>query len=91
MSRKLSECRSCTLPIRFVQMSSGKAMPINPAENPTGNVCAKVVGGRLVGFVISREHPAKPGWKRFTAHYATCTERDHPTPKPDPEPDPGLF
>jgi hypothetical protein len=87
----LAECRRCTQPIRFVQLDSGKAMPINPAPNPAGNVCARSFGGRLVGFVISREHPAKPGWQRFTAHYATCESRPKSEPKPAPEPDPALF
>jgi hypothetical protein len=91
---RLCECRSCGDPIRFVQLPSGKAMPVNPLQNPAGNVAAIFRGGKLHGHVISKEHPAPLDWRRYTAHYATCEAKPakpEKAPTPALEPDPALF
>lgn len=98
---RLSECRECHDPIRFVKLDTSKAMPVNPKPGYTGSVCARLVmaigsatgGKELRGFVISRERPADPSWPyRFVPHYATCSERKpEPSTKPAPAPDPALF
>lgn len=86
-----AECRDCHDPIRFVKLDSGKALPVNPAPNPAGNVAAHLFGSRLIGFVISRDRRPGPGDTfRFTAHAATCEAIDRKT-KPKPAPDPALF
>lgn len=85
----LAECRSCHEPIRFVRLDSGKALPVNPGNNPQGNVAAHIAGGRLTGFVISRDkQPGPLDPFRFLAHHATCSERPRPAKR---EPDPALF
>lgn len=86
-----ADCNACHDPIRFVKLDTGKALPVNPAPNPAGNVAAKLRGGRLVGFVISRDRrPGPLDSFRFTAHHATCEARK-PKAKATPEPDAALF
>lgn len=69
----LHECRDCHVPIRFVRLDTGNAMPVNPLPNRDGNVAARIAGGRLVGFVISRDHrPGPLDSLRFMPHHATC-------------------
>lgn len=89
----LTECRDCHEPIRFVRMQdTGKALPVNPIPNPDGPVAAHIAGGRLVGFVISRDRLAGPfDPHRFTPHYATCDARKSNKPNPPTAPDPALF
>lgn len=87
-----SECRDCQDPIRFVKLDSGKALPVNPAPNPEGNVAAHLFGGRLIGFVISKDkRPGVGDPLRFTAHHATCSAIARKKAKPKPAPDPALF
>lgn len=57
---------------------TGRALPVNPAPHTDGggNVAARLRGGSLTGFVISKERlPGVGEAYRFTAHYATCTEQ----------------
>jgi hypothetical protein len=79
---RLSECRDCTLPIRFVQMEdTGRPLPVNPKPDPGmtghGTICARVTGGRLTGYVISKDRLPGPLYPyRFRPHFATCDQRD---------------
>lgn len=87
---RLAECQECAEPIRFVRLPTGRLMPVNPRENPDGNVAAALSGDNLAGFVISADH--KPGPLtpyRFMTHYATCSERK--PSNPPTEPPPALF
>lgn len=86
----LAECRDCHDPIRFVRLNTGSLIPVNPRENPAGNVAASITGMGLVGFVISKDHRPGPLTPyRFMPHAATCSER---TPSNPPTPaDPALF
>lgn len=88
----LAECRDCGLPIRFVLITTtDRPMPVDPRENTAGNVAAQLVGTRLSGFVISRDHQPGPMTPyRFMPHHATCPERQKPRTPPT-EPDPALF
>lgn len=66
-------------PIQFVTMlDTGRAMPVNAAPDPAGNVAASRVAGRLLGHVITQLRPAREGEQRFTAHFAVCNP-DAPT------------
>ncbi len=92
---KLAECRDCAEPIRFVQMPSGRNMPVNPApihESRYGLVAAGLRRFTLSGYVISGDRregdPRYP--YRFTPHYVTCAAKQKHTP-PTPAPDAPLF
>lgn len=88
---RLSECRACHDPIRFVKLATGKALPVNPQPDPRGNVAAHLAGGQLVGFVISRDRlPGARDPFRFVPHYATCEDAKKPA-KPPPEPEAQLW
>lgn len=89
----LAECRGCHLPIRFVRLDTGKALPVNPRPNDAGNVAARIQGGRLTGFVISRDHrPGPLDPFRFMPHHATCEALAKKKPSTPPtEPEPALF
>lgn len=89
----LAECNACGSPIRFVRMTAtGKALPVNPLTNTKGNVAARIVGGVLVGFVISRDHrPGPLDPLRFLAHQASCEARTTPSTTPTPAADEPLF
>lgn len=87
-----AECRGCQEPIRFVRLDTGKLIPVNPAPNPAGNVAARLSGGRLYGFVISRDKQPGLGHSlRFTPHYATCEAAGRKPTKQKPAADPALF
>jgi hypothetical protein len=90
----MTECHLCHDPIRFVRMeATGRALPVNPAPHTDGggNVAARLAGGGLHGFVISKDRlPGVSEPYRFTAHYATC-EKQRPTRPEPPEPPPALF
>lgn len=85
---RLSECRDCHDPIRFVRMPSGKSMPVNPSPNPTsGTVAARLMGGVLVGFVITTDRrPGPLDSLRFVPHASTCEERTRTTSSTTPTP-----
>lgn len=71
---RIGECRDCHLPIRFIRITTtDRAMPINAMPDPNGNVAGRIQAGRLVGFVISRDHrPGPLDAFRFMPHAATC-------------------
>ena len=85
----LAECRDCGLPIVFVKLDTGKAIPVNPyPDTERGNVAARLLGRNLHGYVISRDHPADPLHLRMIPHAATCEVSKRTTKPPDP---PALF
>lgn len=92
---RITECRDCQQPIRFVSMESGRNMPVNPAPRGAfpriGHVAARLNGHRLEGFVVTRERQPGPAHRHyFTPHYSTCAKGKKPT-TPTTEPDPALF
>lgn len=91
----MSECRDCGAPIRFVQLDTGRAIPVDPRERTAGNVAASLSGTRLVGFVISKDHRPGPLTPyRFMPHHATCPElaqRRKASTQPTTPDDPALF
>lgn len=92
--RRLAECRACTLPIRFVTLTSGKKMPVNPKPNDRGNVATRLIAGELHGRVVGpRSKPADHREVLYMAHFATCDGRPkkQPTKAPAVEPEPSLF
>jgi len=90
-SVRMTECRDCAAPIRFVRLDTGSLLPVDPLPHDTGNVAARLCGNRLVGFVISKDHhPGPLDSFRLVPHHATCEARKKPT-TPKPPPDPALF
>lgn len=89
---KLSECRDCGDPIRFVKMrATGRALPVDPGPLKEGTVFARLEGGRLVGAVTSQDHrPGPLDPYRFRPHHASCEARTAKS-KPPTEPHPALF
>lgn len=85
---RLTECKDCHLPIRFVRLDNGGVMPVNPRPDNHGNVAAWRVGHELHGHVVSRSNPIRPRMDLWMPHAATCVERQ---PAPKPEPPPTLF
>ena len=81
---RLSECRGCAAPIIFARLDTGKAIPLNPIPHPGGNVAARMHMGRLIGFVISKEHrPGPQDTWRLYPHHATCEAlKKKPAPAP---------
>lgn len=93
---RLSECRECHDPIRFVRMNlTGRAMPVNPKPSPDhGTIAARLTGGSLTGFVITKNHRPSPlDSFRFVPHYATCEaqQRKSKSTTPTPAADVPLF
>jgi hypothetical protein len=84
-----SECRDCADPIRFVNLPSGKSLPVNPGIAPAGRgtVAARLVmttaGRQLRGFVIAHDRQPDPhNPLRFTVHAATCKALPRNTTEP---------
>lgn len=76
-------CRYCEAVIRWVQLDSGKSMPVKPIPDDRGNVAARPQGTTLVGHVISREKPLQEGQLRYVPHRAHCDPDKPRVPRPD--------
>lgn len=74
-------CRACSGTLRWVEMESGRHLPVDPVPTPrTGDIAARLVGNRYVaGYKISRLRPLLPGYTRFDSHYRTCDMKPRPS------------
>lgn len=61
-------CASCSASIFWARTGSGKAIPIDAAPTPTGNV--ELDGDTAKSWGTSHEWPE--GAVRYTSHFATC-------------------
>lgn len=86
-------CRECGARIVFVIMTdTGRPLPVDPIPIADGNVCARQIGTRWHGYVISAERPANPQMQRYAAHFGTCPNRqDERNTRPAPTPPATLF
>lgn len=86
-------CGGCGAQIVFVRMvATDRQLPVDPIPVADGNVCARRIGSRLHGYVISEDKPANPQMERYAAHFGTCTDRaDKRPPKAAPPTPPTLF
>ena len=77
-------CPDCGEIIRFVQIKSGNLVPVEPVPYPDkGIVAAKMVEGRLLGYVINQQHPLLDDHDRYVLHHCPTKKRsqevvDHP-------------
>lgn len=95
----MSACRTCTFPIKFVRMrESGKAMPIDPVPDDTGNIACTPAGREYVdGHYLAAGEQLAQGEVRMMQHWYTCDDpskpgrprRRNPTPT-QAEPQPAL-
>lgn len=66
-------CRSCWAVLRFVVMTSGKRMPVEPVRDPHGIVAARKVGRDFVDGVVLKNGEVPPeGFTTFRPHWADC-------------------
>jgi hypothetical protein len=70
--------------IKFVQIKSGNLVPVDPAPYvDRGIVAAKLVEGRLLGYVINQWHPLVDDHDRYAMHLCKVKRPeetvDHPT------------
>jgi hypothetical protein len=91
-----AKCNDCGQTLTYVVMvDTGRRVPVDPWPVADGNVCARMVGKHLQGYVIAQGRPASgmPGFRRYAAHFGTCPDRARPgrQRKPKPEPPPTLF
>lgn len=63
----MSACRSCGAPVRWVRMSGGRAIPLDPQPNAAGNVTLDADGVAYIG------RNTQPG-ARYVMHFATCPD-----------------
>lgn len=86
-------CDGCGARLVFVRMvATDRQMPCDPIPVVDGNVCARIIGNRLHGYVISEDKPANPQMQRYAAHFGTCTDRqDKRERRPAPVPPATLF
>jgi DNA-directed RNA polymerase subunit RPC12/RpoP len=86
-----ASCEHCRARIVFVTMTTtGKRVPVDPIPDDKGTVCGRLIGTKLQGYVISKDHPYERPYTRYAAHFATCSDRPRPAPKPPTE-DPLLL
>ncbi len=69
-----SVCPRCMATLRWVDMASGKRIPVEAVPMPrTGNIAARPLGSRLAaGYQLHPGETPKPGFNVYRNHYADC-------------------
>ncbi len=69
-------CKRCSAPILFALMPTGRAMPVDPVPNPTGNVVLyrNSKSGDVTGRVVTEADPLRPGEQLRTSHFQKCPQ-----------------
>lgn len=69
-----SRCSGCGAPVRWVRMSTGSTMPVDPLPYPLGNVVLEQSGrhGAVVGRVVRRRELPVMDEPAYRSHFATC-------------------
>ena len=70
-------CASCSAPIRWVKMTSGKPMPLDREPREDGNIILDQYGqGLVVGELFTKGRTA------FVSHFSTCPHaKQHRRPR----------
>lgn len=91
-----SACSGCGAPLVWALTVAGpngpggKLMPLDPVEDPAGNVAVTAPRrGRLLARVLTAtEEPDRPTEYVAMTHFASCPQRCHPERPPMPQPAP---
>lgn len=69
-----TSCSRCMAPLRWVDMASGKRLPVEAVPMPqTGNVACRRLGSRLVaGYVLAHGEMPRPGFVVYRSHFLDC-------------------
>jgi hypothetical protein len=69
----MSTCRDCHAPIRFVELDTRKAIPVDPQPSSDGNVAIQQLSRhKWFGYVTSKAKPLRPGFTLHRPHHASC-------------------
>lgn len=73
----MSSCRSCGAPVRWVETTSGRRMPLDPTPNAKGNVYLEpgVPTATVFGNLQADARKALAG-RLYLSHFATCPDAD---------------
>lgn len=67
-----ARCRSCAAPVLWVTTENGKAMPVDAAPSPDGNLVLDGGTARVVAPLLeTADERARP---HYTSHFATCPQ-----------------
>lgn len=80
--RQPAFCAGCGAHLMFVRLESGALMPVDRMpDTGEGGVCARLVDKTWHGYTIAADRAPRTGqgWRRFTAHFATCPSRPRKT------------
>jgi hypothetical protein len=73
--RHPKRCRSCGAEIFWSRNeTAGRAMPVDAAESPDGNVVLVDRGGAVISRVLRAGEEPRPGEKRRRPHHMTCPD-----------------
>lgn len=87
MELRVSRCRSCDAPVRWVTTERGKNMPLNPDPVENGNIELIQRDGQTIAVVHPAGHVDLFGGPRFVTHFTDCPSaaewrREHGVPEP---------
>lgn len=69
-------CKGCGELMTWVNTTQGRAMPLDPAPVPNGNVViVRDGGGGLLAEYLRRTDTPAPGTPRYQSHFSSCPER----------------
>lgn len=75
----MAKCRACYRVVRFVSLTSGGSVPVEPNPDECGTLAARRVGAELVeGRFLARGEAAPAGYRLYLPHRETCTQAGRP-------------
>lgn len=82
----LPRCRSCFAVLRFITLTSGAKLPVNPVPNqPRATHAARKSGkGYVDGFTLRHAEQIPPGYAGFRIHRADCDSEPRPAKPASP-------
>lgn len=86
-------CPACSGTLRWIQMESGRMVPVDPVPTPkTGTVAARRAGDNryAAGYTITPRNPLRDGFTLFDPHRLVCDMKRRPRTGPKAQPAP-LF